>query len=86
MAAAGDDGALIYRADLGTTLDEVVRRGFLAPAPGRGVRHRVAVFELADEDGGEGEGEEGEGGEQEEQEEEKQEEEEEEEEPISMSS
>jgi hypothetical protein len=45
-AAAGDDGALIYRADLGTTLGEVVRRGFLAPAPGRGVRHRVAVFEL----------------------------------------
>jgi hypothetical protein len=49
-AAAGDDGALIYRADLGTTLEQVVRRGFLAPVAGRGVRHRVAVFELEEED------------------------------------
>lgn len=41
---------------------EVVRRGFLAKSPGRGVRHRVAVFELEEEeeDGeedGEGDGE-----------------------------
>lgn len=44
-----NDGALIYRASLHSTLLEVIEFGFLRPNGGKGQCHRVAVFELEDE-------------------------------------
>lgn len=42
----GHDGALIYKADLNSTLLDVILFGFLQPAGQDQVVHRVGVFEM----------------------------------------